>query len=485
MLLSVSSLARAQTLETLYSFQGSNGYGPQDLVLGADGDFYGTTSEGGNLFYRPDGSLVGGAGTAFRISPEGTLTTLLKFTGTNGDMPAGFVQGSDGSFYGTTLFGGDLTGYQGLGYGTMFKMTPTGTLTTLIEFKTSNGWEPGNIRTLAQGSDGNFSGTTQGNLISDYGPIRAGTVFRMTPQGTLTNLARFNSGNGSYPNGALVQGSDGNFYGTTLTGGDLSQSWGPPGQFYSIVPGFGTVFRVTPDGTLTTLAKFEGYNGAYPRAGLIQARDGNFYGTTTGGGAFDGGTVFKITPDGVLTTLFSFDYAPNPPLFAYPFFGPKARLVQTRDGNLYGTVGWGGDLSLNNGNGYGMVFGMTLDGTIITRVNFGQSTGTSSNTGISPNALVEGGDGNLYGTTYFGGNGSGTVFRLVMPSPPNLTIVPDGDQLVLSWPTNTAGFALQSSPELGPEAVWSDSLDSPDVFGDQYVFKTALSAPAHFYRLKK
>src|SRR5260221_539791 len=162
----------------------------------------------------------------------------------------------------------------------------------------------------------------------------------MTPEGTLTTLARFNQSNGSYPNDALVQGSDGNFYGTSLAGGDLSLYWGPPGQFYSIVAGFGTVFKMTPEGVLTTLVKFDGSNGSYPRAGLIQATDGNFYGTTSAGGDLDSGTVFKMTLDGVLTTLVSFDVAPDQPQFEN-FSGPWARLVQGRDGKFYGTTrGW-------------------------------------------------------------------------------------------------------------------------------------------------
>ncbi len=183
---------------------------------------------------------------------------------------------------------------------------------------------------LVQGSDGNFYGTTE------YGGASgSGTVFQMTPAGVLTTLVLFNGTNGSHPSAALAQGSDGNFYGTTAYGGTNGNK--------------GTVFQMTPAGALTTLVSFNGTNGSRPVAGLVQGSDGNFYGTTLLGGANNHGTVFKMTTGGVLTTLVSFNGANG--------LSPFAPLVQGSDGNFYGTTAGGNGYWLNDGyGGYGTVF---------------------------------------------------------------------------------------------------------------------------------
>jgi uncharacterized repeat protein (TIGR03803 family) len=219
-------------LRTLVSFGKTNGAAPlAALVQGSDGNFYGTTSLGGNL------SLNNGAGygTVFQMTPAGVLTRLVSFTGANGSYPsAGLVQGTNGSFYGTAEYGGNLSLNAGYGFGTVFKMTPAGALTTLVSFNLANGYNPS--AGLVQGSDGNFYGTTDGG-----GAGGAGTVFKMTPAGVLTTLVAFNGADGNSPQAPLVQGSDGNFYGTTGYGG---------------ANGKGTVFQVTPAGALTTLVSF-------------------------------------------------------------------------------------------------------------------------------------------------------------------------------------------------------------------------------------
>ncbi len=144
--------------------------------------------------------------TAFQMTPTGALTTLVSFDGTHGASPyASLVLGSDGNFYGTTVYGGSA------GYGTVFRMTPTGVLTTLVSFTGANGEYP--YAALVQGNDGNFYGTTYG------GGGNNGTVFKVTPAGHLTTLVSFNGTNGVQPKTGLVQGSDGNFYGTTANGG--------------------------------------------------------------------------------------------------------------------------------------------------------------------------------------------------------------------------------------------------------------------------
>jgi uncharacterized repeat protein (TIGR03803 family) len=301
-------------------------------VQGSDGNFYGTTEYGGTN---------GNNGTVFQVTPAGALTTLVSFNRTNGSHPAaGLVQGSDGNFYGTT-FGGGASGM-----GTVFQMSPAGVLTTLISFSDSDGAAP--LAPLVQGNDGSFYGTTSegGNLVLNGG-AGFGTVFRMTPAGMLTTLVVFNGSNGGNPAAGLVQGTNGNFYGTTALGGNLSLNGGY---------GFGTVFKMTPAGSLTTLVSFNLANGYNPSAGLLQGSDGNFYGTTDGGGAGGGGTVFKMTPAGALTTLVFFNGANGN--------NPQASLVQGSDGNFYGTTTYGG------ANGRGTVFQVTPAGLLTTLVSF-------------------------------------------------------------------------------------------------------------------
>ncbi|MGA2748339.1 MAG: choice-of-anchor tandem repeat GloVer-containing protein [Verrucomicrobiota bacterium] len=194
------------------------------------------------------------------------------------------MQGSDGYFYGTTAYGGtnDL--------GTVFKIRADGALTSLYSFTgTNDGAYP--QAALAQGSDGNFYGTTaSGGAYTNQLGQGCGTIFKISTNGTLTSLYSFSGGNdGGYPQAALVQGSDGYFYGTTASGGGYEMS--QPG----ICAQCGTVFKITTNGVLTSLYSFGGgSDGAYPYAGLVQSSNGRFYGTTAGGlGGV--GTVFRLT----------------------------------------------------------------------------------------------------------------------------------------------------------------------------------------------
>src|SRR5208282_586069 len=299
----------AVVLTTLHSFQPfPNGAGPNGLVQGSDGNFYGTAWGGTN-----------GYGTVFKITPNGALTTLYSFSGgDDGAYPsAGLVQGSDGKFYGTTEHNGYHPAPQGgsfFGAGTVFKITPNGALTSLYLFTGgSDGANPS--AGLVQGSDGSFYGTTQ------YGGTNGwGTVFKISTNGVLTSLYSFTDGNdGMFPIGGLVQGSDGNFYGTTSYGGA------------NLV--YGTVFKISTDGAYTNLYSFTGtgpYDGAYgPRGGLVQGSDGNLYGTETGrspsGTGYAAGTVFKISTTGAYTSLHSFTTGGN------DGENPVAGLVQGTD----------------------------------------------------------------------------------------------------------------------------------------------------------
>src|ERR1022692_2841449 len=309
------------------------------------------------------------------ISSRAQFTTLVSFTGANGNLPfmENLVQGKNGSLYGTTTYGGTS------GNGTIFKVTPTGTLTTIYNFaNTPDGANPD--AGLVLGTDGKFYGTTyQG------GTSGLGTVFKITSLGTLTILHSFAGTDGELPTCALVEGTDGKFYGTTEAGG-------------SHVPPYGTVFKITSLGTFTSLHSFTGADGQGPEAALVQGSNGNYYGTTAGGGASNLGTVFKITPTGTLTPLHSFDVTDG--------YEPVAGLIQATDGNFYGTTYSGGTY------GEGNIFEMTSGGTVTSLHSF--SGGDGGTDGDYPSGgLVQQTNGAFFGTTGgVGSGGLGTVFSL-------------------------------------------------------------------------
>jgi uncharacterized repeat protein (TIGR03803 family) len=404
----------AQTLTTLLSFDGTNGAQPEAaLVQGTDGNFYGTTRTGG---VNTNSECPDGCGTVFKISPGGALTTIYNFCSidncADGAVPyAALVEGSNGAFYGTTTAGGASTNLScrqgGLnGCGTVFTITTIGTLTTLHSFDYTDGALP--IAVLVQATNGDLYGTTYNGGANAHcpDPVPCGTIFKITPSGTFTSLHTFNEFvDGAFPYGGLVQATNGNFYGTTEHGG-ASTFCGS---------GCGTVFKMTPDGTLTTLYSFLGEGdspGALPEGGLIQDADGNLYGTTSSGGAYiDYGTIFKITPDGTLTTLYSFDGADGD--------NTQAALLRADDGDLYGTTELGGNgaACFFGSEGCSTVFKMTPSGALTTLYNFCSQSICAD--GGSPNGLVQGTNGDLYGTTEFGGVnyssceiGCGAVFRL-------------------------------------------------------------------------
>ncbi len=388
LLMASASLVGAQTLQTLCVFNlniiGHNPYA--GLTLGRNGNLYGTTYWGGTW----------DAGTVFQVATNGTVTTIAIFGGTNSGqgLTAGLALDNEGNFYGTTLWGGtNNNSNYSAGMGTVFRMATSGTLTTLVSFNSTNGVAP--YAGLTLGNDGNFYGTTRSGGTNDYG-----TVFLITTNGTLTTLVSFNGGNGATPYAGLALGTDGNFYGATSAGGVTNSTY---------PSGMGTLFRMTTNGTLITLYSFSGNDGASPLAELTLGNDGNFYGTTsrnTGGG----GTVFRITPSGTLSTLVSFPRVNG----AYPNgASPQAALTLGSDGNFYGTTEIGGTIQNGNyPNGMGTVFRVTTNGTLTTLVSF------SSTNGVFPlAALTLGNDGNFYGTASQAGSsyGDGTVFRLLLP----------------------------------------------------------------------
>lgn len=340
--------------------------------------------------------LVGVVCTATQAQ---TLTTLHSFQAvkTDGASPqAALVQGSDGNFYGATIGGGAN------GTGAIFKITPAGTFTLLRSLaadttgtNTSGAFPNG----LIQGSDGNLYGTSQAG-----GAHGTGVVFQISPSGTMTTLHSFaalSSGTnteGAVPYAALVQAGDGNFYGTCSEGG---------------TNGTGTVFKIAASGTFTTLYAFSsdgaGTNadGSHPLSALIQGSDGAFYGATFHAGANGTGTIFKITSGGTLTTLYAFS-AFSKTYTNSDGANPYAGLVQGNDGNFYGTTYDGG------ANQEGTVFQLTPGGTLTVLHTFTAISGTGTNSdGAFANGLIQASDGAFYGTTFNGGaNGTGTIFKL-------------------------------------------------------------------------
>ncbi|MGA2853702.1 MAG: choice-of-anchor tandem repeat GloVer-containing protein [Verrucomicrobiota bacterium] len=397
------------------------------------------------------------AGVAAVRLPAQTVETLCSFNGTNGSFPdAALTLGNDGNFYGTTWNGGSS------GYGTVFKVTTNGTLTKLVSFAGTYGADPAAALTL--GNDGNFYGTTEyGGNINLNGGVGYGTVFKLTTNGTLTTLVYFNGTNGSSPNAALTLGSDGNFYGTTWGGGITNTTY---------IHGMGTVFKLTTNGTLTTLVYFNGNNGSSPSAALTLGTDGNFYGTTEYGGSNGYGTVFKMTTNGTLTMLVSFNginwQAPN-------------GLTLGTDGNFYGTTAVGGNTNLNEVYGSGTVFQVTTNGTLTTLVSFNNTNGAN------PNALTLGGDGNFYGTTSSGGSsGDGTVFRLLLPPVvrPTLTLQFSAGcpQLNLVG-TLSKNFVVQYRTNLA-DTNWVNLLSLTNLQASPYQFldPAGVGQPTRFYR---
>jgi uncharacterized repeat protein (TIGR03803 family) len=408
----------AQTLTTIYDFCSQGGTNCTDgavpwggLVQGSDGNFYGTTSDEDEPGY----------GSVYKLTASGALTVLHSFTGlSDGGRPlAGLIQASDGNFYGVTTLGGGASGC-----GTVFRVTPSGTLTTLYDFAgaPNDGCQP--FGTLVQASDGNLYGTTylggSNGSFCNNGSFGCGTIFKVTTGGSETNLYNFctQSGcpDGASPQAGLVQGSDGNLYGVALVGGANT---------------YGSVFKITTSGTLTVLHSFTFSDGSEPTGTLVQGRDGNFYGTTSQGGTAGGqaGTIFKMTPSGTLTTLYNFCPLSN---CRNGGGGPNAGLVQASDGNFYGTTVGGG------ANASGVAFAITSSGDFSPLYSFCSLGGTNCTDGAYPEAgLIQASDGKLYGVTSEGGNASfaGTAFSLQI-NEDTLTVSIAGQGTV----TSTDGF---------------------------------------------
>jgi len=441
-------------LTILHSFNYSDGYQPNFLLLAADGILYGTTYGGGtnnwygtifkittsgaftllhsfnyyegaapnNLAQGPDGVLYGiamydgtnGGGTMFKITTNGVFSSLHSFNYADGYMPNGLILASDGNLYGTSQSGGTN------GYGTFFQATTNGIVTTLYSFYSSSSTDGAVPDQPVQGAGGLFYGTTENGGAYNYG-----TIYAMSTNGGRTGLYCFTGGGDGYMPVCLAQARDGCYYGVTEYGGTngygtlfkvttngtfttlyqlvyqdgyepVSLIQGLDGNLfgctYSDNPNaYGTIFKVTTNGVFTSLHAFNSGDGANPNC-LIQRNEGTFYGTTYGGGTNWNGTIFTMKSSGALATLHAFNGDDG---------SEPGCLVQGLDGNLYGTTYGGGT------NWSGTIFKITTNGTLATLYTF------NGMDGASPSSLAQGSDGSFYGTTFSGGtNGNGIVFKL-------------------------------------------------------------------------
>ena len=396
-----TSVATAQTYTDLFNFDGTHGTGPIGILAqGRDGNLLGTTGYGGT-----NSNCSGGCGVVFRVTPSGKGRVLYNFDGAHGGQPeGGLTLGSGGDFYGTTWEGGAN------GYGTIFKITKTGSLTNLYSFCAQSGCADGDYPAAApiQGADGNF-----------YGTASNGTAYKITSSGAFTSL-RLTDGNSFAP---LLQASDGNFYGTTINGGSN---------------GDGTVLKMTPKGVVTIVHSFDDTDGASPYfATVIQDADGNFYGTTAGGGSYGEGVVFKLTPHGAITVVHNFPDPNYPNDGNYPWGG----LVQATDGNFYGVTVNGGT------DNCGVIFQITPAGAYSILYNFDRKSG--SNPESTP---MQHTNGKIYGLAEGGTSGSGVVYSLDMGLGPFVRLVSTSGKVektveVLGQGfTNTTAVAFNGTP---------------------------------------
>jgi uncharacterized repeat protein (TIGR03803 family) len=389
----IAQSASSQTFTTLYSFRGAPSDGSDStapLVMDSLDNLYGTTQSGGTFDF----------GTVFKLAPNGTETLLHNFGPyvsalnlADGSYPvAGLLMDAEGDLYGTTTNGGNPPCHYGCGMG--FELSPSGAEKRFYDFA---GWPSPNYPNapLIADAQGNFYSTT---FLG--GSENSGSVFELAPNGTLTVLYSFcqQSGctDGFWPAGGVVMDKESNLYGTTPYGGMSNLSCGNGGC--------GTVFKVTPSGEETVLYAFAGYptDGYDPVGGLVMDAQGNLYGTTQYGGTRDSGTVFKLTPNGTETILYTFCLNSSCPDGG----GPSSNLILDAQGNLYGTTSCCGIY------GKGVIFKLAPDGTQTVLYAFCPNNGCPD--GQNPRAaLLMDSQGNLYGTTSFGGAyGHGTVFEL-------------------------------------------------------------------------
>jgi uncharacterized repeat protein (TIGR03803 family) len=471
------------TLTQLYSFNYSDGAEPSGgLILGSDGNYYGTCSTGGEF----------GLGSIFDVTPSGQMATVHSFSATNTDgaTPTSALLRTTGGFVGITDAGGAQGG--GALYGLV-----TGSLFDLHDFAGTDGSAP--ACTVLQAADGNFYGTTAGGGLYGYGTVWSlgldnaafnslhsfnsidgaypfsgleqgpdtllygatssgsgnyGTLFNTSTSGSFSSLYAFTGAEGAFPSGPLSQGSDGTIYGVTESGGYFDE---------------GSFFVMPLGGILEPFYQFKGYpDGGQSASPLVPSFDGNFYGTASTGGLYGYGDVFEVSPNGYETDLHSFTINDG----EYPL----TAVTVDPDGNIYGTTSAGG------ANGYGTIYQLHPNGSTTVLHNF--SGPSTSEDGEYPSALTLGNDGNLYGVTAEGGaSGDGTIFEATpsgqfstitsfsTSTPGNTVALSDdgnfygvantggghGDGAIYEWSPNPIGDPAPGLTAIGPTWAYSGS----------------------------
>jgi uncharacterized repeat protein (TIGR03803 family) len=417
-------VSHAQVLQTIFTFNGADGYTAGSLVQGIDGNLYGQTWEGG----KGKRCRFGGCGTVFKVTSDGQHKTLhdfcLRKSCTDGNDPnPGLALAPDGTLYGTTYAGGGNSClFYGDGCGTVFKITPSGELTTLYRFCKSFYCPDGALPEggLIFGTDGNLYGTTAQSGVHGWG-----TVFRITTSGELTTLYNFcsltNCADGAYPASSLIQASDGNFYGTTLGGGT-----GNPAGCPDSSQGCGTIFRLTPWGDLTTLYSFcsqsDCTDGATPGA-LVETLSGSLFGPAFRSGnleclaPYGCGTLFAVSPYGAERTLHIFEGGSDGA-------APTAAMVQANDGNLYGVTST-------------TIYKVTQKGEFSTLIS----------NDISDNWLTQATSGTFYGTAD-SLNGPGSIFSLSLGLQPFVSFVIPAGRIGQTGGILGQGFTGTTSVEI-------------------------------------
>ena len=432
-------------LVNLYNFtNGIDGASPQPgLIQASNGAFYGAALNGGS----------NGFGTVFTFTTSGVLTPLYSF---NDDVDGGVPQAGLTQFTNGNLFGATSDSVNGAGV--IYRVTASGAFTAIYPFTgASDGSSP--QASLTQGTNGFLYGTTfQG------GANGAGTVFKVTATGALTTLYTFQgSVDGGAPEAALTIGPDGNFYGTTSSGG---------------TNGEGTIFRITHAGQFNSLYSFtNGLDGAMPQVPLVKASDGNLYGAAFAGGANQNGSLFRVTTAGRVTAMYSFSAAPVGT--NADGFNPSA-LIQASDGNLYGTTANGG------ANGSGTIFHATLAGAMSTLYSFGAiSSDTFTNTdGANPTGIIQGRDGNFYCTTLAGGpDAEGSIFHFAGPAPLSFLGSQYANGQAVLRLTGQGNFAVDASTNLTQWApLGTNTFVSNQI---QVTDANARNFPHRFYRARQ
>ncbi len=434
-----SSNVHAQTYSVLSNFPTSGGPAapafPGVVAQGRDGSLYSTTMRGG--MSAPPGVDSPADGTIFRVTPSGTLTVVYTFRGTVAGNPSspksGLTLGTDGFFYGAAagsngkIFKADSSGNvtvlyslaasDGSGAGTpirgtdgnlygatqqgggVYKLTSGGKFTVIHASDINDGYlgDVGPLAPLFQASDGDFYGTTH----SGVGTVFVGSVFKVTGTGDFTYIYKFDNTHGATPIGPVIQGSDGNFYGTTSRGGSAN---------------FGVVFMLKPSGELTVLHNFNGTDGKTPDGGLVQANNGVFYGVASAGGTLGFGTIYKITSTGTFSVLHNFDNTTGAT--------PDVTLVQHTNGLLYADTSGGG------ASGVGVFY--SLNDSLQPFVSLMPISGQ---VGVSIGILGQG----FTGTTDVSFNGAPAAFTVVSDTFLTVTVPSHGStgNVTVTTPTGT------------------------------------------------